>query len=204
MKNKKKIMFVAGNGILIALTIALSFLTNYADATGVNFNLALVTIVIAACLYGPVSGLIMGLVNGALTIVAPATIAFFIPESLFGTILVCLLKTGIAGLVSGFVYKAFKNKNVIVASLLAGLVVPFVNTGLFICGTLIWFMNVYQTVEFVFASAITINFAVEVGLSLVLSPVVYRIITVIKNRMEENEDQSETNDSIESNKEENN
>ena len=114
MKNKKKIMFIAGNGILIALTIALSFLTNYADVTGVNFNLALVTIVIAACLYGPVSGLIMGLVNGALTIVAPATIAFFIPESLFGTILVCLLKTGIAGLVSGFIYKAFKNKNVMI------------------------------------------------------------------------------------------
>lgn len=191
MKNKKKIMFIAGNGILIALTIALSFLTNYADVTGVNFNLALVTIVIAACLYGPVSGLIMGLVNGALTIVAPATIAFFIPESLFGTILVCLLKTGIAGLVSGFVYKAFKNKNVIVASLLAGLVVPFVNTGLFVLGTFIWFMNIYKSAEVVLTSVITINFAVEVGLSLVLSPAVYRIITVIKKRMEENEDQSE-------------
>ena len=195
MKNKKKIMFVAGNGILIALTIALSFLTNYADVTGVNFNLALVTIVIAACLYGPVSGLIMGLVNGALTIIAPATIAFFIPESLFGTILVCLLKTGIAGLVSGFVYKAFKNKNVIVASLLAGLVVPFVNTGLFVLGTFIWFMNIYKSAEVVLTSVITINFAVEVGLSLVLSPAVYRIITVIKKRMEENEDQSEIKDS---------
>ena len=195
MKNKKKIMFVAGNGILIALTIELSFLTNYADVTGVNFNLALVTIVIAACLYGPVSGLIMGLVNGALTIIAPATIAFFIPESLFGTILVCLLKTGIAGLVSGFVYKAFKNKNVIVASLLAGLVVPFVNTGLFVLGTFIWFMNIYKSAEVVLTSVITINFAVEVGLSLVLSPAVYRIITVIKKRMEENEDQSEIKDS---------
>ena len=204
MKNKNKIMFVAGNGILIALTIALSFLTNYADVTGVNFNLALVTIVIAACLYGPVSGLIMGLVNGALTIIAPATIAFFVPESLFGTILVCLLKTGIAGLVSGFVYKAFKNKNVIIASLLAGLVVPIVNTSLFVLGTFIWFMNIYKSAEVVLTSVITINFAVEVGLSLILSPAVYRIITVIKKRMTENEDQSETNDSIEFSKEENN
>ena len=194
MKNKNKIMFVAGNGILIALTIALSFLTNYADVTGVNFNLALVTIVIAACLYGPVSGMIMGLVNGALTIVAPATIAFFVPESLFGTILVCLLKTGIAGLVSGFVYKAFKNKNVIIASLLAGLVVPIVNTSLFVLGTFIWFMNIYKSAEVVLTSVITINFAVEVGLSLILSLAVYRIITVIKKRMAENEAQSEINE----------
>lgn len=191
MKNKKNIMFVAGNGILIALTVVLTLISNYADATGVNFNISLVTIVLGACIFGPVSGLIMGVVNGVLTIIAPATVAWFIPESLFGTILVCVVKTGVAGLVSGFVYKALKKKNDVVASFVAGLVVPFVNTGLFILGSLIWFMNVYQTFTGLLQGAITINFLIELGLALVLSPVVYRIIVAITKNKNQEEQENE-------------
>ena len=191
MKNKKNIMFVAGNGILIALTVVLTLISNYADATGVNFNISLVTIVLGACIFGPVSGLIMGVVNGVLTIIAPATVTWFIPESLFGTILVCVVKTGVAGLVSGFVYKALKKKNDVVASFVAGLVVPFVNTGLFILGSLIWFMNVYQTFTGLLQGAITINFLIELGLALVLSPVVYRIIVAITKNKNQEEQENE-------------
>ena len=51
----------------------------------------------------------------------------------------CILKTAMAGLCAGAVYKALSEKNRFVAVLLAAVVSPIVNTGLFIVGMLIFF-----------------------------------------------------------------
>ncbi|MBP5408330.1 MAG: ECF transporter S component [Bacilli bacterium] len=186
MKNRLKIQRITGLSILIALAIALTFLSNYIPTGLVNINLVLIIIVIAACIYGPLGGMLIGFINGLITIIAPATIAFFIPVSPLGTILVCLLKTTVAGLVSGLVYKLFKNRKFL-GSLFASMVVPIINTGLFILGVLVFFMSVYGDVTNLITAVLSLNFLIEFVTIVVLSPTINLIIKVINNKMLENQ-----------------
>lgn len=186
MKNRLKIQRITGLSILIALAIALTFLSNYIPTGVVNINLVLIIIVIAACIYGPLGGMLIGFINGLITIIAPATIAFFISVSPLGTILVCLLKTTVAGLVSGLVYKLFKKRKFL-GSLFASMVVPIINTGLFILGVLVFFMSVYGDVTTLITAVLSLNFLIEFVTIVVLSPTINLIIKVINNKMLENQ-----------------
>lgn len=186
MNSSSKTRLITGIAILIALEVGLCFISNYVTIGTVNLNLALIPIVIGACLYGPVVGLILGLVNGAIVLVAPGT-SVFLATSLGATIVLCLLKTGLAGLISGFVYKALRKKNDFVAVLIASIVVPIVNTGLFILGVFAFFMPLYQewageganAYAFVITTTLTINFLIEFAINVVLATAVHRIIVVV-------------------------
>ena len=101
---------IVGTGLLLALEIIFQIVGNYLQFGPVNINLSLVTIVLGAVLYGPLSGAILGFFNGIITLFSPTTIALFMPVSAVGTVLACLLKCTLAGLLAGFIYRLFKNK----------------------------------------------------------------------------------------------
>ena len=184
--NSSKTRRITGLAILIALEVGLCFLSNYVTIGTVNLNLALIPIVIGACLYGPLAGLALGLINGIIVIIAPGTAAFTAQNAL-ATVILCLVKTGLAGLLAGFVYKALRKANDFVAVLLASIVVPVVNTGLFILGVFLFFMPLYQqwageganVYAFVISTTLTINFLIELAINVVLSTAVHRIIVVV-------------------------
>ena len=108
MKNFFTTKTIAGLGILTAMVVALQLLSNYVQFGPVSITLALFPIAVGAMLYGPIGGLFLGLVDGAMVLLAPSTISGFFAINPIGTIFVCLLKTGIAGLVSGLLFSLYK------------------------------------------------------------------------------------------------
>lgn len=189
MKSKITVRQMTGVAIIAALVIILGLLSTYMSkifSTTVSFNLALIPIVVGACIYGPWWGLFLGLIDGVICIVDPGTLATFFPFLPFATIVLCLLKTGIAGMVSGFIYKALHNKNEWVAIILASLIVPICNTGIFLGGVYAFFIPLYQTwtpeganvLTYVLVLTFTVNFAIEFAVAVLLSPAVYKIVRI--------------------------
>ena len=80
MKNKS-IKKMTGLSLLTAVTVVLALLSNVTIGT-VNLNLALIPIVVGACIYGPSGGLFLGIVDGALTCVAPSTLSLFMTHNI--------------------------------------------------------------------------------------------------------------------------
>lgn len=139
MKRKFDTKAIVTTGLLLALEIVFQVIGNYVQLGPVNINLSLVTIVLAAALCGPLSGAIVGFFNGILALFSPSTLAIFMPISPVGTVLACLLKCTIAGVLAGLVFNLLKKKNVIVGLIIASLIVPIVNTGIFSIFCLIFF-----------------------------------------------------------------
>ena len=180
---KKKIFttrYIAGVGILTAFEIVFYIIGSFISFGGVNINLALVPIAFGAIMYGPLCGAFLGLVNGVAVLLTPATQAF-LAVSVFGTLFICLLKCTVAGLASGFIYKLLK-KHEIVATVAASLIVPIINTGIYILGCLIFFEGVFQDLILI---VLTANFLIELGSTALLTPAIIRIIHVVKSRSKE-------------------
>lgn len=184
--NNNKINKITGTGILIAVVIVLQLIANYVSIGPVNITLSLVPMALGAIIFGPTSGLILGLVNGIIVILAPATQALFFADYPFQTIVVCLLKTGLAGLAAGFIYRLLKNKNFVLSIILASLSIPLINTGLFACAMLTIFRplleklaNGESIVGYLFLTFIGFNFLIEFAVNSALTPA---IITLTKLR----------------------
>lgn len=192
MNESLKIKKIVGLGLLTALLMVFQFIGNYIAIGPVNINLSLVIIAIGAIVYGPLSGLFLGLINGVITIISPSTLALFMPVSPVGTILICLLKTGLAGLLAGLIYKLFeKIKKPKIGAVFAGFLVPIVNTLIFAGGSLIFFQpllnqsinaNMPNAFMVLILGFIGVNFFVEIGVTTLLTPVVLLVIKLFANR----------------------
>lgn len=190
---KKTIKFdarkITGIALFIALEVALCFVTNYVQFGAVNMNLALFPIVIGACFYGPWVGLTLGLINGLITIFAPATLAF-ISLSPAATIFVCLFKTSLAGFLAGLFHKLIAKKNDLVGSIVAAVTVPLINTGIFIIGSFIFFADIFKDSAgdqnlfvFLVTAFIGLNFLIEIVSNLVIDPVIYKSVRQLAPRI---------------------
>ena len=172
---------IVGTGLLLALEIIFQVIGNYLQFGPVSINLSLVAIVLAAVLYGPLSGAILGFFCGIIVLFSPSTIAIFMPVSPFGTVVACLLKTTLAGLFAGFVFKALKNKNQLLGIILASILVPVINTGIFSAICLIFFRPILaggandesfaSMMTFLIVGFIGWNFLLELGTTVVVSTI---------------------------------
>lgn len=165
-----------------------------------NITLTLVPLIIGAILYGPVAGAVLGAVFGIVVAIqvvfgAQGPYAFMMFELLpVLTLALCVVKGAVAGWVAGLINKllASINKNKL-GIILATLICPIVNTGIFALGLFIFYGNLTSTwaVEEGFASIfvfvmvfmIGLNFLVEFAINVLLSPVVLRIITLVKRQI---------------------
>ncbi len=149
---------------------------------------ALVPIVIGAALCGPWIGAWLGLVF-ALVVLISGGATFFMQYDPFATILVVIAKGTLCGLASGLVYKALKKINDILAAVIAALVCPVVNTGIFLLGGMAFLTdNLMQLagqsgfkagIIFFWGLAMA-NFLFEIGMSVVLSPIIVKILSIRK------------------------
>lgn len=185
MNKKITIKQIVGTGLLLALEIIFQIIGNYLQFGPVNINLSLLTIVLAAVLYGPLSGAVLGFFNGLMALLSPSTLAIFMPISPIGTVLACLTKTTLAGLFAGLIFNLLKNKNQIIGLVLAALIVPVVNTGIFVICSLIFFKpflesgvgDVYPNVgAFLVFGVIGWNFIFEIITTVVLSVITGMVI----------------------------
>ncbi len=176
---------IATTGILVGIEILLQVIGNYINPGFANINLSLVPIAIGAILYGPVVGGFLGLVCGVMVLISPSTMQFFFSVSPAGTVLACLLKTTLAGIVAGLVVKPFKEEKKIYGVILASALVPIINTGIFAIFCLIFFMPILQgmisdtmptVAAALFMGMIGVNFLLEIISTMILTPSIYKII----------------------------
>lgn len=189
-----KTFTMVGLAILTAIIIVLQVVTTYFPTKPFAITLALIPIVIGAALYGAGAGAYLGAVFSVVVIImcavgADAGGAMVFYANPFLCILLCLLKGAAAGFVAGLVYNAVKQKNEIVGAVLAALCAPVVNTGIFVLGLLALppFREVLSTwagdtdiLFFAIIGLTGINFLVELGVNMILCPVIVKVVHAIK------------------------
>lgn len=185
MKNSRKIQRMVGIASLAAITAVLQVIANYITFGPVSITLALIPLVIGAILYGPWAGAGLGVLMGIIILTAPST-GSFLAINPFLTVLICLVKTGVAGMVSGFIFKGVYKKNLTVAIILSALAAPIVNTGLFALGCMAFFWKTLQEwagdsniLGFLFLTMIGTNFLIEFAVNSILSPSIVYIVRII-------------------------
>lgn len=145
-----------------------------------------VPIIIGGALLGPGAGAWLGLVFGA-TVLLSGDAALFFAWDPIATVAIVLLKGTLAGLAAGALYRLFAKKNGFLAALAAAVACPVVNTGVFFLGCMLFFLD--DCVQFaanlgisgsgpmvIMSVFIGFNFFFELGLDLILCPIIVRII----------------------------
>ena len=176
---------ITGLALLTAIVVVLQVVTTLVARAGMfSFTIALVPIVVGAALYGWKAGAWLGFVFGAVTLMdAGAFFAINIP----GTIITCLVKGTMAGLMAGVMYKLIEKKNKFVAVLVSAVMAPIMNTGFFILGCLVFFVQTLtewaagaDVFTYILVGLVGINFFIELGVNLVLSPTIVKLIKLGK------------------------
>jgi len=150
-----------------------------------TISLVLMPIAIGAALLGTLAGAWLGLVFGFIVLISGDATPFLAINPA-ATIFVVLLKGTLAGLSAGLLYNSLEHINKTVAAFAAAIICPVVNTGIFIAGCYIFFLptltdwgiaaEAVNVTSFIFFGLIGVNFFIELGTNLVLSPVIVRLI----------------------------
>lgn len=168
--------------IMTALVIILQFMGAFIKLGPFSISLVLIPIVIGAAECGAAVGAWLGFVFG-IVVLASGDAAAFLAVNALGTVITVLLKGTLCGLCAGIVYKCLSNANRYVAVGAAAIVCPVVNTGVFLIGCLVFFMDtisswaggeaVWHYMLFVLVGG---NFLFELGSNIILSPAIVRIL----------------------------
>ena len=185
---KTKTQKVVGMGLFTAIIVALQMLASAIKLGPFSITLVLAPIVIGAALYGIGAGAWLGLTFGV-TVLISGDAAAFLTINPIGTVLTVIAKGMVAGIVAAVIYKAIEKKNKTVAVVAAGIACPIVNTGIFLIGCYLffreWLIAVFGTTGFatVITGLVSVNFAVELGINMLLASVIVRIIDLGKKQL---------------------
>lgn len=186
---KKQTELVALGALFTALVIILQLIGSAIRFGPFSISLVLVPIVLGAAICGYKIGGFLGLIFGAAVLIS-GDAAAFLAVDVFGTILTVLVKGTLCGLAAGLVFKGLSRLNTYLAVIAAAIVCPIVNTGIFLVGCLLFFMEpvtAWATAlgftdvgKYMIFGLVGGNFLVEMAVNIVLSPVILRIIALIK------------------------
>lgn len=175
-------------GILTAIVVVLQSLAIAIRFGVFNITLVLVPIVVGAALYGWKAGAWLGFVFGVVVLFTDA--GAFLAINVPGTIATCILKGALAGAAAGAVYGLVSKKNKVVAVITAGIVSPVVNTGVFLLGCMIFFLDTIKewaagagfedAGTYMVTAFVGLNFVVELAINLILSSAIVLIISLGK------------------------
>ncbi|MDD6673267.1 MAG: ECF transporter S component [Eubacteriales bacterium] len=188
MKTNTKTSKVVGLGLFTAIVVVLQLLGSFIKFGPFSITLVLAPIVIGAALYGIGAGAYLGLVFGA-TVLISGDAAAFLTINPIGTVIIVLLKGMLAGLAAGLVYSLISKASSLAGVIVAGVVCPIVNTGIFLAGCYIffqeWLVAVFGTTGFVtvVAGLVGVNFLIELGINMVLSTAIVKIIDLGKKQL---------------------
>lgn len=189
---QNKIYKLVGTSILAAIIVVLQVVTTYFPTKPFSITLALIPIIIGAAVFDEYVGAILGGVFSIVVIImcvigADVGGAMVWNANPFLCIVVCMLKGVAAGYVAGLVYRLISKKNTIIATVVAGISAPVVNTGIFLLGLSIFFRPVLfawagktDIVFYVLFMLTGLNFLVELGVNMVSAPIIVRILKAIK------------------------
>ncbi len=179
------------NMVLAALLTAIVFVLQFVFAAlmraGIfSFSLVLVPIVIGAALCGSKIGAWLGFVFGVAVLMS-GDAAPFLAVNVPGTVITVLVKGTLCGYLSGLVYELFQKRAKTFSVFAAAIVCPLVNTGVFLIGCLLFFMDTVtawagsaSVAHYMIFGLVGINFIFELVSNLVLSPLIIRLLNIRK------------------------
>lgn len=189
-KNSERTRRLVTAAMMTTLVIVFQLLATYTAFFGpFSTAIGLIPIAIGACICGPLVGAWLGLVFG-IVVLATGGAALFFAFSIPGTIITVLLKGAGCGFIAGLAFKIFARKIKFFAAIIASLLCPIVNTGIFLLGSAVFFMPHAQAIGDmvgvdgagfgVFIALAFANFIIELLMCGLLSPVFVRIIKIVK------------------------
>ena len=192
MKNQKiKRMVVMA--LLMAMVVVLQLLSAVIPPIGgFSISLVLLPIVLGAAVYGIRAGALLGTTFGVVVVIncitgADAGGAMVFQANPVLCILVVMGKGILAGIASGAVYRLLHKVNPYLAMLVAAIVCPVVNTGVFIGCMLLFFVDVLAAwagggdiIGFILSGLVLANFVPELIINVVFSPAGQRIVKTVK------------------------
>lgn len=179
-------IFTAIVAVLQLMGVAIRFGTFAVSMVGVP-------VILGGALMGPSAGAWLGLIFGV-TVLISGDAALFLTWDPPATIAIVLLKGILAGLAAGLFYQLLEKKSGFLAVLAAAVAYPLVNTGVFFLGCMLFFLD--DCIQFAANLGVTgsgamivmtvfigFNFFFELGLDLVLSGAVSRLIQIRKRTL---------------------
>lgn len=182
--------------ILLALVVVLQSISSVGVVT---LCLCLVPITLGSIVLdwkcGGILGFAFGLVAIFWGIVGKDVFTLYLFQaSPIMTVLICIIKGTLAGMVPAFVYNALEKFNPLIASIAAAISAPLVNTGIFAIGCLIIKNDVIsvagklgiEAVNFMallFGVLITANFFIELLINVVFAPSLNKVADIVSKRI---------------------
>lgn len=187
--NTKKMVGIA---MLTAVVVALQLLGSFIKFGTFSISLVLIPIVVGTALYGIGAGAWLGLAFGV-TVLASGDASLFLAVNPAGAVITVLLKGTLAGVCAGLIYKLIEKKNKYAAVVASAVVCPLVNTGVFLLGCLVFFMDTIRqwaagmgfesAGTYMLVGLVGVNFLFELGVNVVLGPVIVRIVNIGKKQV---------------------
>lgn len=180
--------------VLAALVVVLA-VAGAIPVGAFTITLTLVPIVIGAILYGWQGGALLGAIFGMIVSIQVVTGAAglfstaMLEYNAFVTIITCVVKGAAAGLLAGLFFGWFSKVNYYLGVVLAAVIAPIANTGIFsvVCLTVFrsLVVNALGTsagsgllMAFI-AGFIGVNFVLELSINVILAPVIMRIVKIV-------------------------
>ena len=179
---------MVGIALFTAIVVVLQLLAVGLRALGLfSISLVLVPIVVGAAVYGWKGGAWLGFAFGAAVLLS-GDAAAFLAIDVVGTVVTVLLKGTCCGLMAGLLYKLLEKCGKMIAVIAAAVICPVVNTGIFLLGCKLFFYDTivawgqaagFPSVGAYMVFGLTgINFLIELGVNVVLAPVITRLIRI--------------------------
>ena len=188
-KNKNRVQTerLALLALLTAMVAVLAYFGGFIKIGGLaSISLTLIPVVLGSALCGPWAGAWLGGVAG-LVFFATADAAFWFGLSIPGTIITVMVKGILSGLFAGLVYRLIEKKNRYLAVIVSAIVCPVVNTGIFLLGCSIFFMDAVNggaaaegmsVAAYLIVFFVGLNFVFELLTNIILSPTILRILNI--------------------------
>ena len=184
----KKTQKIAGIGLLTAIVVVLQLLGSFIKLGPFSISLVLIPIVVGSALYGKLAGAWLGLAFGV-TVLASGDAGAFLAVNPAGAVVTVLLKGLLAGLLAGLMYSLIEKKNKIAATISAAITCPLINTGVFLLGCSIFFMDtIKQWAEgagfgssvgtYMIVGLVGFNFVFELVVNIVLAPLIVKLVSL--------------------------
>lgn len=168
--------------VFSAIIIVLQIIATYINFGGFPITLTLIPIIVAGAVYGPLIGALMGLVFGAVvsTMVIigadPSGAIMFVSHPII-TVITCLLKGGLAGLLGAISYKTIKNNKL--GIVVDAIITPITNTFILYISLILFFEASFAAMV---AAFISINFVIELIINVLIAPGLVNLIQRAKSR----------------------
>ena len=183
--NRSNTRKLTGMALFTAIVVVLQFLGAFVRFGPFSISLVLIPIVVGAAMYGAGAGAWLGFMFGMAVLLSGDAAAFMVVHAL-GTVATVLAKGALAGFAAGLVFRLLEKFNTYAAVIVSAIVCPLVNTGIFLLGCKLFFMETIASWAagagfdnvgtYMIVGFVGFNFLIEMAINIVMAPIILRIV----------------------------